>query len=81
MDAKGKTQTAVCKFACTGITDHGHSTRTVKLETRYDDTLPDDQRFSRATPYGAMEFGLQNPALEGFFAPGATYYIEIRKAG
>lgn len=47
----------------------------------YDPELcSDDRRFSEATPSGELSMDIDNPALEGFFEPGASYYIEIRRA-
>jgi len=68
---------ARCKFTCTGVTRHSWPGQTVKLQTQYDDKIPEDQKFSTATPSGSMEMTINNPALEGFFEPGKNYYIDV----
>lgn len=73
--------TTICKFHCEGVTPLPNSTaKTVRLRALYDQDLDEDRRFNKATPWGAMEFGLDNPAVDGFFEPGKAYYIEIRRA-
>lgn len=67
---------ARCKFRVTAVTDFGHS-RTVKLDTVYDTTIPEDQAFTKATPYGAIEVNIANPAVYDLFKPGAQVYVDI----
>ena len=68
---------ARCKFTCTGVTTHSWPGVTVKLQTQYDDSIPEDQKFSTATPSGSMEMTINNPSLEGFFEPGRHYYLDV----
>jgi len=49
------------------------------MATVYDPHLPEDQRFHTSTPSGEMEMLIANPALEGFFEPGKSYYVVIEK--
>lgn len=77
-------ETTVCKFYCEAMGPANPNlpdgAKTVKLRACYDETLDEDRRFNKATPWGMMEFGLDNPALDGFFERGKSYYIEIRRA-
>ncbi len=67
---------ARCKFTATAVQDG-----TVELTTQYDSALSnEDAAFSKATPWGSMKFGLDNPALDGFFVPGKAYYVDITPA-
>ena len=75
----------VCKFTVTEVrmlpsyisdTDH---TEEVILSTQYDDSLPEDQKFSLYTPSGEMRFRLDNPALLDQFKVGQEYYIEMKE--
>lgn len=60
----------------------GPGERTVHLRTQYDEPLTKEQEaFSTSTPWGSMEMGISNPALEGFFEPGKDYYIDITPSG
>jgi len=68
---------ARCKFTCTGVTRHSWPGETVKLQTQYDDKIPEDQKFSTATPSGSMEMMINNSALDGFFEPGRSYYLDV----
>lgn len=69
---------ARCKFRCSGILVGEGASRQVQLQAAYDPkNIPEDEAFTKYTPWGEMKFGLENPALEGFFQPGKTYYIDI----
>lgn len=55
------------KFKLTEIRDskwHKDSpgSKTLKFSTQYDDTIPEDQRFQKATPSGTCEMQIDNPA-------------------
>lgn len=69
---------ALCKFTCNSVTNYGNGFNEVKLTPQYDQTLPEDQKFSTATPSGELKATINNPALKDFFEPGKAYYIEIR---
>jgi hypothetical protein len=43
----------------------------------YDPTLPEDQRFSKATPSGAAEFSFDNPEISDQLVIGKYYYFDI----
>ena len=40
------------------------------LNTEYDDSIEEDQRFTLATPTGEMKMRVDNPALKDFFKLG-----------
>jgi hypothetical protein len=43
----------IAKFTVVSITDNGpHAAKQVKLNCTYDTTIPEDQRFLKATPWG-----------------------------
>ena len=70
----------VCKFQCTAVTPPNEiESGSVTLGAVYTDD-PDDRAFSLSTPWGEMTFGLDNPALDGFFVVGEQYMITITKA-
>lgn len=62
----------VCKFVCTG-----REGNKVTLETQYDNSLPEDQRFCQATPWGKLETIIDNPNVN--IEVGKTYYIYIQE--
>jgi hypothetical protein len=36
--------------------------------------------FSKATPNGQLKMQIDNPAVQGFFIPGAEYYLDFTPA-
>ena len=68
------------KFRCNNITFHGDPTnadtpRTYELTAIYDNTTPENQRFTRATPWGEMKIRIDNPAAQMNW--GELYYFDI----
>lgn len=52
----------------------------VRLHTLYDESIPEDQRFSRATPWGQIEMQIDNPAALEQLEVGKAYYVDFTKA-
>lgn len=53
--------------------------RRVKLEAQYDDGLSKENRsYSRATPWGQIEFTWDNPHVN--FEPGDVFYVDFTPA-
>lgn len=44
---------------------------------QYDGTLPEDQKFQKATPSGDARFSIDNPAAIDQLVVGGTYYFDI----
>lgn len=53
------------------------STTRVVLEPRYDDTIPEDVRFQKATPSGRIEMQIDNPAAVAQLVPGKQFYVDF----
>lgn len=70
-----------CKFVCESAEKVGQQT-TVRMRAQYEspNSVPEDQQFTKYTPWGTLEFGVENPALDGFFQPGKAYYLDITPA-
>lgn len=48
------------------------------FRTQYDNTIPEDQRFQKATPTGLIKMTVDNPAaLEYFGQPGGYFYADF----
>jgi hypothetical protein len=47
------------------------------FETRYDTTIPEDQRFQKATPSGSIEMQIDNPIALEQFKLGGDYYVDF----
>jgi len=54
-----------------------HKTSKVILEARYDETIPEDQRFQKATPSGRIEMQIDNPAAVAQLVPGKQFYVDF----
>ena len=61
--------------------ERGPSPKTVRLEPRYDASIPEDQRFLKATPWGQMEITVDNPAALEQLTFGKTFYVDLTPAG
>lgn len=55
----------------------GEEKSTVVLEPRYDETLPEDQRFCDATPWGKLEMFVNNPAALEQLQIGRKFYLDL----
>lgn len=74
-------QTVRAKFRCTSVEHFGPGTegsRTFKFAAQYDDTIPEDQRFSQYTPSGELRITVDNPSVQ--FEPGQQYYLDFTLA-
>ena len=70
--------TARCKFTVESVTHHAYGSRTVKLQTHYDEKLSkEDRAFSNATPNGTMVIDIQNARVFDVFTPGAKVYVDV----
>ena len=68
---------ARCKFIVDSVTHHGYGGRTVKLNTHYDNTIPEDRAFTKATPTGSMEVRIDNTGVFDVFQPGKYVYVDV----
>ena len=68
---------ARCKFTVSSICQERWGGPSVMLNTEYDDSIEEDQRFTLATPTGEMKMKVDNPALKGFFKLGKQFYVDL----
>jgi len=72
-----------CKFVCTdkaaleGSLDGTHK---VKFEARYHPETPEDQRFTKATPWGSLDVSISNPTALAALEVGKAYYLDLSPA-
>ncbi len=64
------------KFTVTAITDRGY-TKEVEFQTIYDQSIPEDQRFYKATPSGSIKMQIDNPAALEQFKLGKSFYADF----
>lgn len=66
------------KFRCVKVEQSaGMSGRTLKFAPMYDTTIPEDRRYSQATPSGELTMYVDNPAVS--FELGEYYYLDFTK--
>lgn len=53
------------------------SVKLVEFSTQYDPTIPEDQRFTKATPSGSITMQVDNPAALDQLKLGASYYVDF----
>jgi hypothetical protein len=68
------------KFKLTEITATAWGGKRLKFSCEYDSTIPEDQRFQKATPSGSIEMQIDNPAAVEQFELGKTYYADFTPA-
>jgi hypothetical protein len=54
--------------------------KTLKFSAVYDTSIPEDQRFQKATPSGSCELQIDNPEALKQFEIGADYYVDFTPA-
>lgn len=57
---------------------YGHTE--VALSPQYDTTIPEDQRFAKATPQGSISLTIDNPAAVEELAIGKAFYVDFTPA-
>lgn len=74
--------TVRAKFTLVEITHTSWSTTSKRLKfmAQYDSTIPEDQRFQKATPTGEFSMSVDNPAALDQFELGKAYYFDITPA-
>lgn len=64
------------KVVCEGIVGNAVTFRTVFEPDVEKDT--ENARFTKATPWGEIKLGIDNPAALEQFAAGKSYYVDFR---
>ncbi len=66
------------KFKVVAITQHtDYSAVTIKLAPRYDEKIPEDQRYASATPSGELSMLVDNPAAIEELRLGQSFYLDL----
>jgi hypothetical protein len=68
------------KLTLTSVADQSWGGKTLKFSAVYDTSIPEDQRFQKATPSGSAEFTIDNPAALEQFVLGDSYYVDFSLA-
>ena len=71
-----------CKVMCTALDLNEHGSGKVEFECRYDSALAaEDRSFQKATPWGKVEFQIDNPSATAQLEVGKHYYFDVTPAG
>lgn len=68
------------KLTLSAIEHSSWGGKTLKFSAQYDQTIPEDQRFQKATPSAHAEFQIDNPAALEQFNLGDAYYVDFTPA-
>lgn len=72
--------TVRAKFRVSSVKFHGdpanpETSRLYEFGAVYDTSTPENERFTKATPYGKLEMNVTNPAVE--LKVGQEYYLDF----
>jgi hypothetical protein len=65
------------KFQLVSIEEHAFGGKTLKFSAQYDDRIPEDRRFMKATPWGEFSMCVDNPDALKQFENGKFYYLDM----
>lgn len=65
------------KFAVISVETFENGDSQVRLSPRYDESIPEDRRFSKATPSGELKMYINNPPVVEELKPGRQFYIDL----
>ncbi len=74
--------TVRAKFVLQSVTTYGGEGRELKFWAQYDTTIPEDQRFAKATPSGTLTMTVDNPGALAVFEGkvGKAFYLDMTEA-
>ena len=65
------------KMVVESVTHYDYPAVLVTMECRYDRSIPEDQRFAKATPSGDLRMQIDNPDVIELMKPGKSFYIDF----
>lgn len=65
------------KFTVQAIKEFSWGGKEVTLGAQYDQSIPEDQRFQKATPSGQITMQIDNPAALVQFPLGRAFYLDF----
>lgn len=69
------------KFTLVAAKSHANTTsKTLTFQAVYDQSIPEDVRFQKASPWGQFEIQIDNPAALAQFELGKAYYFDATPA-
>jgi hypothetical protein len=74
---EGTQMSVRAKFTLQEIHEFSYPGKKFVFTPQYDTSIPEDQRFSKATPSGRFEMQVDNPAAIEQFKLGQAYYVDF----
>jgi hypothetical protein len=68
------------KMVLTSVTERSWGGKELEFSSQYDTSIPEDQRFQKATPSATARFQIDNPAALAQFTLGKAYYLDFTEA-
>lgn len=66
------------KMCLTSVRNYvGWAAKSLEFSCEYDQSIPEDQRFAKATPNGQLTILVDNPAALEKFELGKSYYLDF----
>jgi hypothetical protein len=65
-----------CKFQLAEVHHFAHGTQKFVFRPNYDTSIPEDQRFAKASPSGEFNIFVDNPKAQEQFKVGEFYYFD-----
>jgi hypothetical protein len=65
------------KFTVEKVSKTRYGGTELTLSPQYDETIPEDRRFAKATPSGSLTMYVDNPPAAEFFKLGEAYYLDF----
>ncbi len=65
------------KFQVQGVKKTSWGGTVIELQPQYDTSIPEDQRFAKATPSGLISLTIDNPLAVDFLQLGKFFYVDF----
>lgn len=75
---EGSIRMVRCKFRLAEVTTYAHGSQQFTFRPEYDTSIPEDQRFAKASPSGEFKIMVDNPSAQKMFEVGKHYYFDAQ---
>lgn len=72
--------TVRCNLVLFSIKTYAYGGKEYTFAAQYDQSIPEDQRFAKASPSGEFRIVIDNPAAQAQFELGKSYYFDAHPA-
>jgi hypothetical protein len=67
------------KFQVTEIATNTYGYKRITLTPNYDQSIPEDKRYAKATPSGTIQLTIDNPPAVDYLSLGEYFYVDFTK--